>query len=318
MATNKSKKTNKKSSKSAPAKVKETKEVKEVKDVKPAAKPETETKVTKIEAKETDDNPFRGFFARKCDPNENILTIFKNPRFYGAIIGELFGTMILTMILMSLGIYQPLYILFGLIAITGAVYGLSGANLNPIVTAGMMASRRVSAIRGVMYILAQIFGAWVGMAIVNLFRIAGDGAAELPKMAEVDGGQFWVVTMIEFVGAIMIGLFFARALAYKKSPLTFAMIVGSGVCIALLFAIVISSNFVSLQDNFILNPAIALMYGILPSGGENVGELLGGIGLALVTYWLFPMLGGIIGFGIADIAGKLAGENCCCKECEKK
>lgn len=310
MATTKSTKTTaKKSSKPAATKVKQVK-----KTAPKTAKVETREEVT------TAGNPFKGFFARKYDENENILTIFKNPRIYGAIIGELLGTMILTIILLSLGLYQPLYIMFGLIAITAAVYGLSGANLNPIVTVGMMASRRMSAIRGVLYILAQILGAWLALAIVNAFRAAGDGAYELPVMAEVAEGQFWIVTMIEFIGAIMIAFFFARALAYKKSPLTFAAIVGTGVSVALLFAIVISSNFLSLQNNFALNPAVALMYQIMPTGADNFGELLGEASLALLTYWIFPLIGGVLGFWIADASAKLSGEkcSCCCKDCAAK
>lgn len=306
MANTKSKKTTaKKSSKPASAKAKEVKK--------------TESKTAKVETREevtTAGNPFKGFFARKCDEKENILTIFKSPRIYGAIIGEVVGTMLLTIILLTLGIYQPLYVMFGLLAITAAVYGLSGANLNPIITAGMMASRRVSAIRGVLYMLSQVLGAWFGLLITNAFRLAGEGAVELPSMSEVEGGQFWVVTLIEFVGAIMLAFFFARALAYKKSPLTFATIVATGACIALLFAIVVSSNFVGLQNNFALNPAVALMYQILPTSGDTFGAVLGGVALALVTYWVFPILGGIIGFTISDVAGRLSGE--CCKVCDKK
>ncbi len=306
MANTKSKKTTaKKSSKPASAKAKEVKKA--------------ESKTAKVETREevtTAGNPFKGFFARKCDEKENILTIFKSPRIYGAIIGEVVGTMLLTIILLTLGIYQPLYVMFGLLAITAAVYGLSGANLNPIITAGMMASRRVSAIRGVLYMLSQVLGAWFGLLIANAFRLAGEGAVELPSMSEVEGGQFWVVTLIEFVGAIMLAFFFARALAYKKSPLTFATIVATGACIALLFAIVVSSNFVGLQNNFALNPAVALMYQILPTSGDTFGAVLGGVALALVTYWVFPILGGIIGFTISDVAGRLSGE--CCKVCDKK
>ena len=305
MANTKSKKTTaKKSSKPASAKVKEVKK--------------TEAKTAKVETREevtTAGNPFKGFFARKFDEKENILTIFKNPRIYGAIIGEVVGTMLLTIILLTLGLYQPLYIMFGLLAITAAVYGLSGANLNPIVTVGMMASRRMSAIRGVLYILAQILGAWFGLLIANAFRLAGEGSAELPAMAEVESSQFWVVTMIEFVGAIILAFFFARALVYKKSPLTFAAIVATGACIALLFAIVVSSNFVALQNNFALNPAVALMYQILPTSGDTFGAVLGGVALALVTYWIFPIIGGVIGFAISDVAGRLSGE---CSRCGGK
>lgn len=269
----------------------------------------------------TDEKPMKGFFERKCDPNENILTIFKSPRIYGAILGEIIGTMLLTMILLLLGVYQPMYVMFGMIAITGAVYGLSGANLNPIVTVGMMASRRISAIRGVLYILAQVLGAWFAYLLSSAFiSTAGDDSgAKLPVMAETPDGKFWVVTMIEFVGAIIIGFFFVRALMYKRSTLTFAAIYGTGICVALLITIVISSSFLQLQNNFILNPAAALMYQVLPTNGDTFGAVLGSVCLALLTYVIFPMLGGVIGFALGDVSSRLAGEpRCNSKECAAK
>lgn len=256
----------------------------------------------------TKTNPMKGFFARKGDKTENILTIFKRPQIYGALIGEIIGTMLLTMLMFTLGLYQPLYIMFGMIAVTMAVYAFSGAHLNPLITVGAMATRRVSAIRGVLYIIAQIIGAWFGMLLVNAFVTAGENAVELPAMAAVADGTFWVVTLIEFMGATVFGFFFARALAYKRSALTFAVTVALGFTVALLMAIVISSNFVSLQNNFMMNPAIAVMYQIFPTTGESFGAILGDICLALVTYVIFPMLGGVIGFYLSDITARLSGE----------
>lgn len=256
-------------------------------------------------------SPMKGFFARKFDENENILTIFKSPRIYGAIIGEVVGTMLLTLILLTLGVYQPLYIMFGVIAISMAVFAFSGANLNPIITVGMMASRRMSAIRGVVYLLSQVLGAWLAFLLANAFRTAAEEAADFPQMAEVADGQFWLITMIEFVGAIMIAFFFARALAYKRSTFTFAAIYGGGVCVTLLFVIVISSTYLGLQNNFILNPAAALMYQILPAGGENFGEVFGQICSALLTYAIFPMAGGVLGFYLADVGARFSGEHHC-------
>ncbi|MBR5409017.1 aquaporin [Candidatus Saccharibacteria bacterium] len=271
----------------------------------------------KAEVVEQEGKPFKGFFARKFDANETILTIFKSPRIYGAIVGEVIGTMLLTAILLTLGVYQPLYIMFGVIAISMAIFAFSGANINPIVTVGMMASRRMSAIRGVVYLLSQVLGAWLAFLLVNAFRGASENAADMPQMAAVADGQFWLVTMIEFVGAIMIAFFFARALSYKRSTFTFAAIYGGGVCVTLLFVIVISSTFSGLQNNFILNPAAALMYQILPAGGENFGEIFGAICGALLTYVIFPMVGGVLGFYLADFGARLSGEKTCCGDCNK-
>ncbi len=305
MATTKSKKTAAKKSSTKPKTTSSAKTVKTVSSEAVAIKKVDNTK------------PLKGFFACKYDANENILTIFKCPRIWGALMGELIGSMLITMLLLTLGIYQPLYIMFGILAITIAIYALSGAHINPIISVGAMATRRVSVIRGILYIIAQVVGAWLALIIVNAF--AGNSeSATLPTMAAVEDGQFWTVTMIEFLGATIIGFFFARAFTYKRSAFTFAAIVSAGTAFAILIAIVISSNYLGLQNNFVLNPAVAIMYQIIPNAGDSFGQLLGDIALALTTYVIFPMLGGVVGFYVADFSAKLSGEALVCEKCEKK
>ncbi len=273
-------------------------------------------------------NPLKGFFAKKCDKSENILTIFKTPRIWGAILGEIVGTMLLTMLLLTLGIYQPLYILFGVLGITLAVYGLSGAHLNPLVTAGMMATRRVSAIRGVMYIIAQILGAWFGLLIVNAFRAGGgEAAAELPVMTALTNETIASCILIELIGAIIIGYFFTRAQSYRagrRGAFSYSAVIAGGVMLAVIFGIVISGNFLTLQNNFVMNPAIAIMYQIFPTTAENFGALMGQIALAGATYLTIPIVGGILGSFLSDLSSKLSGEettccekHCCGKHCPK-
>ena len=262
---------------------------------------------------------FKSLFAKKCDNSENILTIFHNKKIWGALIGEVIGTMLISIVFLTLGVYQPLYMFFVILGATMLTFGLSGANLNPIVTAGMMASRRMSAIRGVLYILAQILGAWVGYLIVSAFYNAGAATTPLPEMAAVENEVFWAVTMVEFLGAGMIGFTFARALQFKHNPLAFAATIAGGFVITFVTVIVISSTFLALQSNFILNPAVALMYQILPTGGDNAADLLANIALALSTYVVFPVVGGIVGFYLSDIASTFSEENtsmCCCNKCK--
>ena len=97
------------------------------------------------------------------------MTIFKDKKLYGALIGELIGTMMIAILLMTFGANYILYIMLAMIAIYMAVYTLSGAHLNPIVTAGMMATRRISPIDGVLYILAQVLGAGAAFGILSAF-----------------------------------------------------------------------------------------------------------------------------------------------------
>lgn len=271
-----------------------------------AAKPAA---TAKVEAKVTNKGIWKGFFARKYDASENILTIFKNPRIIAAILGEVIGTMILSMILLTLGLYNPLYLVFGILAISVGIFAISGAHLNPAVTVGMMATRRTSPIRGTLYIIAQVLGAWLGMLVVSAFQSAGgEGAAKLPQIGAMDASMFWPITMIEFVGAIIIGFFFARALIYKRSAFTFGAIVACGIFVAILLAIAITSNYLMLQDAFVLNPAISIVYQVMPSEAANFGALIGEVGKALATFVVFPMIGATIGFYLSDVSTKLSGD----------
>lgn len=280
--------------------IKETKEVKQT----------TSTKETVTATASA--NPFCGFFARKYDKNENILTIFKTPKIWGALLGEVIGTMLLVMLLLTLGI-QPMYLWMGLICIYAVIVGVSGANLNPLVTAGMMATRRMSAIRGVLYMLAQLLGAWVGLIVINAFRLGSGSASELPMMTEITGDTFWAVALVELFCAIVLAFCFARALKYaKKSALAFSWIVTSAIALVIIFATVISQGFFSLSNSFMINPVAALMYQILPTAADNFGELMQLAGLAVAAYVVFPIIGGIIGFYLSDVMTRLAGAGYLC------
>jgi glycerol uptake facilitator protein len=265
---------------------------------------------------------FSGFFSKKFDANENILTIFKSPKIYGALIGEMVGSLLITLLLLTLGLYQPLYVMFGVIAITVAIYAFSGAHINPIVTVGMMASRRVSAIRGVLYILAQTVGAWFALLIATGFNSAGGDMTVLPTLSALseDGGLFWGTMLLEFLGATIIAFFFARAWSYRKNVLTFAAVVGGGVAMALLFAIVVSSNFFGIENSFVLNPVVAIMYQMLPTAGDGFWALFGDILVSLAVYVILPFAGGVIGFYLSDFAAKLSGKKLagcdCCEEAD--
>jgi glycerol uptake facilitator-like aquaporin len=284
MATTKAKSTKKPAAKKVAAKkpAPKSKTTAKAAKVAPKAAAVKATKVGAVKTKIVSEkkNPIKEFFARKGDPNENILTIFKDTKIIGAFIGEIVGTGLITAVALTLGLFNPLYMIFAYIGITAAVFALSGAHINPIITAGMMASRRVSAIRGVLYLIAQLIGAWIGFMLISYFYnqgiASGNITAEstlLPTLtsanqlnAATEGFSFfWAITMIEFIGAIIIAFFFARAREFKRGAFTFAAVVGGGVFLAMLFAVVITGQFLGIQENvFIMNPAAAFMYGLLP------------------------------------------------------
>ena len=304
MATKKSKSSNK--STKDKSKTKET-AAKTVEKTEIEA-PKTTTTVTTKSGKSC----LSGFFAKKYEEKESILTIFKNHKFYGSLLGEVIGTMLIALLLFSvslMGMGGLATYAFAVIAILIAVYAFSGACLNPIVAVGMMASRRMSVIRGVMYIIAEVIGAWFGWLIFNAFHLAGgETAYDLPAITAVGENQFWIFAMVELLGAGIISFFYARALKYKRSVFTFAAVVAGGIALAALVGYVVSAAFVSLNSNFIMNPAVAMMLQIFPTSGENFGEIFGGICQALSIFAILPMIGGVIGFYLSDFTSKLSGE----------
>ena len=302
MATKKSKSSNKSKDTSTKSKT--------------AAKTKTALEASKTKtvekSKKSGKSCLSGFFAKKYEEKESILTVFKSHKFYGSLLGEIIGTMILALLLFSvslMGIASLATYSFAVIAVLIAVYAFSGACLNPLIVVGMMASRRMSVIRGIMYIIAEVIGAWLGWLIFNGFHLAGgETAYEIPAITAIGEGQFWLFTMVELLGAAIIAFFFARALKYKRSVFTFAAVVAGGLVAATLIGYVVSAAFLGLNNNFIMNPAVAMMMQIFPTAGENFGEILGGICQALSVFAIFPMIGGVIGFYLSDFTSKLSGE----------
>ncbi len=299
MATKKSKSSNK-SDKTVSTKSKTAE--------KPVVK--TEAAAVKTTAKKS---CLSGFFAKKYDEKESILTIFKNPKFYGALLGEIIGTLLIALLLFALmlmGLPNIATYAFAVIATFIAVYAFSGACLNPIITVGMIASRRMSVIRGVMYIVAEIVGAWLGWLIFNGFHLAsGETAYDVPAISALAENGFWPAAMVELLGAVIIAFFFARALKYKRSVFTYGAVITGGIVLAILIGYVVSAAFLGLSNNFIMNPAAAMMLQIFPTSGENFGEILGGICQALSLYAIIPMIGGVLGFYLSDFTSKLSAED---------
>lgn len=198
---------------------------------------------------------------------------------------------------------NPHFIWLSVIGVTILVYSISGANLNPLVTLGLAVTRRISAIRAVFYILAQAIGAMLAFVMLRSFISVhpevsaemaqfGQHAPELFTMLPLPADGEWHVLAIELIGAIIIGLFFARALQYRKSVFTFAATVGLGVSAAVIFASV-ATMFIG-GGSFALNPAIALSM-------EAFNNDAIALNWGLLVYLIAPLAGGIIGFILNDI-----------------
>ncbi|CAM4692089.1 unnamed protein product [Leuciscus chuanchicus] len=251
-------------------------------------------------------NRSRGFLRRcvsSCSCNNRVMAAFKGvwtQEFWRAVSGEFLAMIIF--VLLSLGSTinwtakqeNPppadlvlISLCFGLsIATLVQCFGhISGAHINPAVTAAMVATRKLSLAKGVFYLLAQCLGAIVGAAI--LYGVT-------PESVRGGLGVTSVNTEISTGHAIVVELIITFELVFtvfatcdpKRSDLkgSAALAIGLSVCIGHLFAIPYTGAS--------MNPARSFGPVVIMGKWQDhwvywVGPLIGGILAAAVYEYLF-------------------------------
>lgn len=170
--------------------------------------------------------------------------------------------------------------LYALIVILGPV---SGAHFNPVVSAVSILDGRLSAQHGVVYVLAQICGAYVGVAIAHAMfslPIIQISAHIRPTLGEGLG---------EVVATFGLLLIISLAMKFRIEALPMAV------------ACFITSAYWFTSSTSFANPAVTLaramtdtFSGISPSSVPLFvgGQILGGAGATLFARWL---IGGKLG-----------------------
>lgn len=227
---------------------------------------------------------------------------FSNKTFIAsALIGEFIGTFLLTVAFMGAK-GDPLYLGFALAGIVLIVGTLSGAHVNPAVTVGAWVTRKISSLRALGYIVAQVLGAVLAFAVLNLFinsiqqpdaqsaAMLGQSTPQLFQIAEITGKNEWTVLIIEIVAAGIFTFAVAGARQIVNDRTAKALTIGLGLLVAGVFA-TIAAGYV--QANSVFNPAIALAVQAVDWSKINV--------MAVAAYLIAPLIGGVIGFGLRDL-----------------
>ena len=216
-----------------------------------------------------------------------------------ALIGEFIGTFLLAAaFLVTKG--EPLYMGFVLITLILIVGVLSGGFLNPLLTVGAWVTRRLSHLRAVGYIVAQVLGATAAFVVLSAF-IAGSAtdaatgafsaqAQEVFKMQPLTEKSQIYAVFAELLGATIFAFAVAGAMREKTDRVAKALTIGFGLFVAALIAGV-SLSYVG--ANVALNPAIALAATAVDWTSINW--------IAVVAYLVAPLIGGILGFVLRDI-----------------
>ncbi|MFZ1300980.1 MAG: aquaporin [Candidatus Microsaccharimonas sp.] len=236
--------------------------------------------------------------APKAGLSAHIESSLQSVKLWRALAAEFLGTFLLASVVIA-GQGQPIFVLFALVGIVLLIGAVSGAHVNPAITIGAWATRRIGWLRAVGYILVQILGAAAAFFAFNAFiggaatvseqqQLYGQTAPALFAAIDLStiGGKEWFVFFSELLGTAILGLAVANA-TRTKDRLTGAFTVGLGIFIALMVTVTVGGY---VSASAILNPAVALA---LQAYDPAVW--------AYAIYALAPVIGGVIGFIVHDL-----------------
>jgi len=230
--------------------------------------------------------------------SSHIVTSLRSAKLWRALAAEFIGTFLLAGVIIA-GQGQPIFVLFALVGIVLLIGAISGAHVNPAITIGAWATRRIGWLRAVGYIIVQFLGAAVAYLAFSAFI---GGAAEVSEQQQLYGqaaptlfaaadlanvaGKEWYVFFSELLGASILG--FAVASATRTlDRLTGAFTIGLGIFIALMVTVTVSGY---VSASAIFNPAVALAL-----------QAYQPIVWTYAVYALAPVIGGVIGFIVHDL-----------------
>jgi len=227
----------------------------------------------------------------------------------GAVVAEFLGTFIITASFLEMQ-GNPLFFAFALVGAVLVVGGVSGAHLNPAMTIGAWATKKISSVNALFYILAQVLGAVVAWLVLNAF-LQNSGmsttTSSLFHAATITGGKEWYVFFAELLATTIFAVGVATAIRLRRNKVNAAFVAGFAVLTALYIGMSITTTLLTQSGTNLtfLNPAIAAVANGL---SWNMWPI--------AIFVLAPVLGGIIGFAIQDyLYSQSEGASCDCDGC---
>lgn len=216
-------------------------------------------------------------------------------------VAELIGTFLFAAaVLVVQG--NSFYIGFALAVVTLAVGALSGAHVNPLLTVGAWVNRRISGVRTIVYLVAQILGAILALVAMSAYvntapavsqqaQQMGQSAATLFQAASLPGGKEWIVLSAELIGSIAFA-FIAASAWRMRGRLSSAFTIGFGFFLALAIAGLGAAGYVGGAS--ILNPAVAI----------SLQAFSNFTVWTVAIYGLIPLVGGIAGIALHTLLAR--------------
>jgi glycerol uptake facilitator-like aquaporin len=203
-------------------------------------------------------------------------------RHVAALLVEFFGTLTLSLVVLSVSLYRFPFFTALAAGVTIAVFvsafaKISGGHLNPAVTVGMFAIRQVTALRAVGYIAVQMLA---GFAAWQLYEYLTDRALTNATTPAVE----WNVVAAEAIGAFIFGLALTAAVTQKLKGYQAAYTMGAGLFLGLIVS--------GLASNSLLNPAVAVAVRSFDPVTYVAAPVVGFlVGATLVAYVIAPIFG---------------------------
>lgn len=258
---------------------------------KPIAKKQTTTKVTTLKAVES--RPASSAAAVSSSAGRRF-GLVRTP-LAAALIAEFVGTFIFAAVVVA-GQGQPILALFALVGVVLAVGSISGGYVNPALVIGAWVTRRMSGLRAIAYIVAQILGAMLALVVLNAFlggvsAPAADQFTQAPslfKAAALPEGKEWFIFLAEFLGTLIFAFAAANAFREVRDRTAKAFTLGLGVFLGLMVAGSVAAFY---SANAILNPAVAISLQAI-----NFSSIW-----PIAIYVIGSVLGAVAGFGLYHV-----------------
>jgi glycerol uptake facilitator-like aquaporin len=195
------------------------------------------------------------------------------------LLAEFVGTAVLALVMLSvqhsvlnLQYFVALAVGLTLAALVSTFDGNGVSLFNPAVTIGMWTVRKLSTLRALAYIVAEMLGAWAAYGLYTYFIKSG--------LQSVGGDYDGRILVAEAVGAFVLALAYAAAVFNGYTTARKAMTVGAAYTLAVILAASATIG--------IINPALAF--------SVRAFDVFGSMGWT--TYALGPILGAVIGFNV--------------------
>jgi glycerol uptake facilitator-like aquaporin len=184
------------------------------------------------------------------------------------VVAEAFGTFVLSLaVLISINVLDPL---FATPVVAALVLGLfvysigpiSGAHINPAVTAGLWSIRKINTPDAIKYIIAQCAGALAAFYVAGTF-VPGLALGIVPENMM----DFWA----ELIGMTLFTFGVASIVYRKVADAASGLVIGGSLLLGLVLA-------VHLGSAGFLNPAVGLAVGSVSFSylmGAVVGSMVG-------------------------------------------